>query len=207
MPVRLILIRHGQTIWNQQKKYCGYANVPLSPEGRRQVRHLAQRLNKEEIHKIYSSDRQRAIETAKIIFKGRKIKQIPDLKEMGFGVFEGLTYQEILKKYPVVYKKWLKDPYSVRIPKGEKLNDLKKRVVSTLKKIVSLNKNRTVAIVTHGGAISIFINHIESSKRFWDYVPKSASITIIEYKVSKARIRLFDDASHLLNTFPTHKMR
>ncbi len=197
MPTKLILIRHGETTWNSKRRYCGFADVPLSNKGKCQAKKLAGRLKFEKIHKIYSSDRRRALQTAKIIFKGYEIEKIPELQEINFGCFEGLTHRQILKKYPEIYKKWLNDPYKTVIPSGEKLADFKKRITRIFKKIVSLNPGKTTAIVSHGGAISIFITGILKNRNFWKYIPASTSITVVEYKKGKPNIAVLNDASHL----------
>ena len=197
MATKLILIRHGVTGWNLEKRYCGFKDIILSKQGKKQAEKLRQRLNREKIHKIYSSDKKRAIQTAKITFKGMKVERVADLREMHFGCFEGLTHREIIKKHSRIYKKWLDDPFSIAIPKGEKLSAFKKRVVSTFKKIISSNRNKTIAVVCHGGSISIFMTSILKTKDFWKNIPASGSLSIIEYKNGKPKIRIFNDASHL----------
>ena len=198
MSTKLLLIRHGQTPWNIKKRYCGTRNIGLSIEGKKQAKLLAQRLKDELIHRVYASDKKRAIQTAKIIFKGTKINQVPDLKEMHFGVFEGLTCQEVMKKYPGIYKKWISNPFSVTIPQGESLADFRKRVARALRKIALANKNKTIAIVCHGGTISAFITMILKSKDFWKHIPQPASLSIVEYKDGRAKIKLANDTAHLI---------
>jgi alpha-ribazole phosphatase len=197
MYTKLILIRHGETDWNLKRKYCGFLDIGINEEGKKQARKLYERLKEEKIQKVYSSDRKRTIQTAKIIFKKIKIEKIPDLREMHFGIFEGLIYRQIMKRYPLVYKKWLKDPYDTAIPEGEELREFKKRIVRAFKEIIALNKNKTVAVVAHGGVISAFLNHILKSKNFWDHLPNSSSLSIVEYKNGKPKIKLFNDTLHL----------
>jgi broad specificity phosphatase PhoE len=169
----------------------------MNAKGRRQIGKLKIRLQGESFHKIYVSDRKRAIDSARIIFKKGIAEKVPELREIHFGVFEGLTYDQIMKKYPVVYKRWLKDPFSVTIPKGEKLADFRKRVVKALNKIIVKHKHETVAIVCHGGPISIYVNHILKEKNFWKYIPRSASLSVIEHKNGIAKIRSLSDTKHL----------
>ena len=119
------------------------------------------------------------------------------MREMHFGILEGLTHDEILKKYPEVYSRWLKNPYSVTIPGGESMPGFKKRIIKALKKIIAGYKDKTVAVVCHGGAISVFITHILKTKDFWRNIPGSASLSIIEYKKKKPKIQLLNDTSHL----------
>lgn len=197
MPTKLILIRHGRTAWNFQKRYCGAKDIGLDCAGKKEAARLCGRMKKEVVHKIYSSHKKRARQTAEIVFGASGIKNVPGLAEMNFGVFEGLTYAQIFKKYPTVYKKWLKDPFGTVIPGGESLPDFKKRVVGAMEKIVSLNKDKTVAIVCHGGVISIFINHILGSRDFWKHIPRPGSISMVEYKGGKPRVRYFNDIAHL----------
>lgn len=197
MATKLILIRHAQTSWNLKKRYSGFIDIALNAQGRRQAQKLTERLNAEKIHKVYSSDRLRALQTARIIFKRSEIEIVPDLREMHFGRFEGLTYKEIMVKYPRVYKEWLRNPFAITIPKGEALADFQKRVVSAFEKIISCNKNKTAAIICHGGTISIFISQITKTKKFWEQIPSSASLSLIEYKSNKANICLFNDTAHL----------
>jgi len=194
---RVILIRHGQTSWNVKKRYCGLTDLGLNAEGRRQAAKLSQRLREELIHKIYSSDRKRALQSAEIIFKGARIEKEGDLREMSFGIFEGQSFEEILRKHPLLYKKWLKRPFKVTIPGGESPMDFKKRIMRVFKKITLHNKGKTVAMVCHGGTISVILNHILKSEDFWKQIPASASLNIIEYKDSKVKIKLFNDTSHL----------
>lgn len=197
MPTKLLLIRHAQTDWNQKQRYSGFINVKLNRNGKEQAEKLRKRLEKEKFQAIYSSDRRRALETARIIFKNKKIKKIPELREIHFGIFEGLTCAEIMTKYPGIYKEWLRDPFLTRIPNAENLNDFRERVKNALKNIVIKNKNETVAVVCHGGTISVLLNNILKSRKFWKYIPDSASISIIEYRNNKPKIMLFNDTSHL----------
>ena len=149
------------------------------------------------MHRVYSSDRKRALETAEIIFKGTIIERVPDLREIHFGIFEGKNHKEILKKEPRIYKKWLKRPFNVAIPGGESFVDFRKRIITAFKKIVLHNKGKTIAVVCHGGAISVILNNILKSDDFWKAMPGSASLSIIEYKNTKAEIAVFNDISHL----------
>lgn len=197
MATKLILIRHGSTNWNVKQRYCGFVDIALNNKGRAQARRLHRRLKNETVHKVYSSDRKRAIQTAGIAFKGYDIEEIADLREMHFGIFEGLTYKQIMKKFPDTYKKWISNPFKIVIPRGESLDILKKRVVTAFRRIILRHPNQTVAVVCHGGTISAFINHLLKSKDFWKHIPLSASLSILELKNEKFRIRLLNDISHL----------
>lgn len=198
MQTTLYLIRHGVTNWNKKKKFCGYMDVPLSAEGRAQAKKLAGRIKPVRIDAVYSSNLKRAVKTAEIAFgKTRKVKEIPDLQEMNFGVLEGLHHEEILKKYGNIYSKWLVNPYKNHIPKGENINSFQKRITRAINKIVAANRGKTIAAVCHGGAISVFVTGILKKKDFWKYVPKSTSVTVVEYQNKKPAIKLFNCTAHL----------
>lgn len=197
MRTKLFLIRHGRTDGNIKKQYCGSLDLVLNAEGRLQAEKLSHRLKGDTIHKIYTSDRKRALESAGIIFKGRRIIRYADLREINFGIFEGKNHQEIMCSHPLLYKKWLSDPYHTLVPESESLKDFQKRVGGALKKIVSSNAGKTIALVCHGGTISIILSGVCRSKRFWELIPAPSSLNVIEYKENKAEITLFNDTLHL----------
>ncbi|MBU4345826.1 MAG: histidine phosphatase family protein [Candidatus Omnitrophica bacterium] len=185
MPTKLILIRHGITNCNKEKKYQGFLDTDLNAKGKNQARLLHGKIKQEKIHKVYSSDRKRALQTAKIIFESKRITKTADLREMHFGIFEGLTCAQIMKTHSRIYKRWFKDPFSVTIPGGENLHCFKKRVINAFRKITSHNYNKTMAVICHGGVIGIFLTHILKTKDFWKQIPRPASITVIIFKDGK----------------------
>lgn len=200
MATTLILIRHGSTGWNRQKRYCGFKDVGLSALGKMQSRRVRKKIGLNPIKQVYTSDRKRAIQTARIIFSDKPITRIKGLKEINFGIFEGLTHKQIIKKYPLIYSRWLKDPFCNCIPKGESLKNFQKRVVAAFKKIIALNPHETSAVVCHGGVISVYVNHIRKQKKFWETIPKAASLSIIKKHKRSVRVKQFNDTSHLAGT-------
>jgi len=133
---RFYLVRHGETLWNRQLKYQGQSDVPLSDEGRAQAKILSERLKNEKIDVIYASDLGRTIETAEIIAKhhGLEVITTPMMRELNFGLWEGMTYDEIMAKWPQEYKTWRGDPYNKRPPGGETISELCDRVSKFLRK-------------------------------------------------------------------------
>ena len=98
--MRLILVRHGSTAWNEEGKYQGTIDIPLSDRGRQEAEMVAERLRDEKIDAVYSSNLRRARETAEIIARphGLPVQVIEELGEMNFGDWEGMTAQEIKDK-------------------------------------------------------------------------------------------------------------
>lgn len=196
MPTKLILIRHGQTHWNLKKRYLSLTDIDLNEEGLRQAAKLRRRLRKENIYKVYSSDTKRTLHFAEIVFGGTYIEKVPELREMNFGVFEGLTYCKIMEKYPEIYTEWLDNPVGVIIPRGESLSDFRKRVRKKLVEIISFNTNKTLAIVTHAGPIKIILGDILKLKDIWKINVDLASLNVIEFKGAKVKILLLNDTSY-----------
>lgn len=158
MPAtKVILIRHGRTDWSDQKRYCGISDVLLNERGRDQVKELGEKLWKHTVHKIYSSTMQRAVQSAHIVFAERPVERIEELCEMSFGLWDGLTYQEIMVRDPQTYSQWLENPLCVTPPEGESLSALAIRVRGGLNKILEENHGKTVALFTHGGPIKIIL--------------------------------------------------
>ena len=127
--MRLILVRHGTTIWNEEGKYQGVIDVPLSDKGRQEAKRVANRLQNEDIKAVYSSHLVRARETAEIIARphGLPVKVIREIGEINFGDWEGLTSQEIIKQFGEdAYRLWLEDPGKVEISGGDRLSDFER---------------------------------------------------------------------------------
>src|SRR5262245_20902625 len=120
MATRLFLIRHGETDYGRQKKYSGFTDVPLNSRGIAQAKRLLQRLADQAIDAIYASPLQRAYDTARLVFENRPqtVQRLADLKEIHFGLWEGLTNEDVMAHYPEVYRQWLEAPESVAIPGG-----------------------------------------------------------------------------------------
>lgn len=198
MTTRLVLIRHGRTLWNKERRYCGCRDIGLSKEGKAQAVKLRQSLGDLSFDKIYCSNKKRALQTRQILFGRDEFSRVNSLREINFGVLEGLRHEEIMDKYSEVYEKWLTDPYKTRIPKAETIQVFKKRVLGAIKKICRANSGKTIAAVCHGGVIGVFVGNImKKDKNFWRYVPASASVTVVEYKDKKFKLNKFNDQKHL----------
>ncbi|MFA6129642.1 MAG: histidine phosphatase family protein [Candidatus Omnitrophota bacterium] len=200
MLTKLILIRHGVTQWNKQKRYCGCRDIGLSSHGKIQAMKLRKRFNGFEFDKVYCSDRKRALQTRTILFGKRDFIKVEELREIDFGVFEGLRHDEILEKYPKLYKDWLADPYKGRIPEAEPMRVFKKRVHAAIKKILQANRGKTIAVVCHGGVIGVFVSSILKSRSFWKFVPSPASVTVVEHNKNKLSLKKFNQIQGRFST-------
>jgi phosphoserine phosphatase len=182
MPTKVILIRHGETVWNLERRYLGITDIGLNDTGVKQAQKVKDAVVLERVDKVYSSDRKRARDFAALVFGDIDVEALPALREIEFGAFEGLTYEEIMKYYPNVYTAWIKDPLSASIPCGESVRDVRHRVMNAIDRIVGQNAGKTVAIVTHAGPIAIVTQELSGAKDFWEAWPEPGCVRIVECK-------------------------
>ncbi|MCT4604955.1 MAG: histidine phosphatase family protein [Marinisporobacter sp.] len=200
---KLYLVRHGQTKWNIESRAQGSKNVELTDEGRNQAILLAERMKNYRIDAIYSSDLDRAYETAKILGNtlNIEVKKIDGLREMSFGEWEGLTNEEIQKDYKEHYTVWRNDPHKANIPGGEKLLDVQKRGLAAIYRIVKENKNKNIIVVSHGVTIkSIILGVMDIDlSYFYKIRQDNTSMNLIEYKSYGPVLVTLNNTSHLEN--------
>jgi 2,3-bisphosphoglycerate-dependent phosphoglycerate mutase len=152
---RVIAIRHGETEWNVDHRIQGHLDVPLNAMGRWQVHRLAQAVVDDGIDFIYSSDLLRAFETAQAVSKacGKPVVTDVGLRERGFGEFEGLTYAEIMQRWPEQSERWRKRDPDFGAPGGETLSQFYERSIAAATRLCALHPGQTVALVSHGGVM------------------------------------------------------
>ncbi len=192
MATELILVRHAETDWNKDKRFQGQEDPTLNETGCKQADKLAKYLADWDIDIIYTSDLKRAFTTAEAINRYHDIQVIREngLREIDFGKWEGLTYQEISSEYPEIVKKWNQDPASVNPPGGENLNDFRDRVGSAFTDIINNNENQTILTVSHGGTIKAYLTYLLDMpvQRYWQFETASTGISIIKFFEGKAII-------------------
>ena len=203
MLTRVILVRHGQTLWNHTKKYQGHSDIPLNETGLMQVRLVAKRLSGETIGAVYSSDSLRATQTAKIIAQPHRIPivPLPGLREINFGVWEGRTYEEIMADWPDLLTAMYSHPGDSSAPGGESFNELKQRVLVAFGSCIVDHKDETIVIVAHGGTLRILLCDALGIglDRMWSIRQDSTAISMIEYYDSQAVVALVNDTCHMCN--------
>lgn len=148
----LVLIRHGETAWNRERRMQGQTDTPLSEIGHAQARALGERMARDAFTTIYSSDLKRAWDTAAAIARlsGHEIVSEPRLRERTFGVFEGLSYDEMTQRYPAEHARFsLREP-DYAVPGGESPRQFFERSLACLEDIAAAHPGETVLVVTHG---------------------------------------------------------
>jgi broad specificity phosphatase PhoE len=149
----VLLARHGESDWNRSKQWQGFADRPLTDLGREQAAELARRLDETELDAVYSSDLQRARDTAEIVArtKGLTVQTTPDLREVDVGSWSGLTRAEAEARYPEQYARWLRGGEGW--DDGETYEQLGARVVRAIRRIATEHEGERVLVVAHGGTI------------------------------------------------------
>ncbi len=187
--MELIIVRHGQTEANRKGAFQGWIDLSLSEHGLKQIEWLRDELKGQEFDQIYVSPLKRTLQTAQIIREGLKnppeLVKIDALKEMNFGKWDGLCSDEIEKKYPADYKKWLNDWQTMVIPDGESAEKMFKRVVEWIDELLKKSDpNDKVMIVSHQGVILQIIAHLLGLdlSGCWHFKVEPGSMSVIEIK-------------------------
>lgn len=182
--VKLILVRHALTVDNQKSRLSGQIDSSISEEGREQIDKITNYLKDFDIDKIYTTTSSRTKDTVKKLSELKSIEIIEkeSLKEISFGDFEGLTFDEIKDKYPKEFQDMIEKGYEYKYPNGESLIDSYNRVCIELDNIISNNDDRTILICSHGGTIRNIITYLISNsyKYHWNFKIDNGSVTILE---------------------------
>jgi broad specificity phosphatase PhoE len=205
MPTQILLIRHGETLWNRDQRIQGQKDVPLSSAGEDQARRLARRLEPLPLIAAYSSDSARALRTAQIVIGGRglSIETSASLRERNFGAWEGLLWTEIQTKFPAQAARFHEDSVHFTAEGGETWNQMQERVFRKITEIVDRHSDGTVAVFTHGGpckaAIMAALGLPPVQWRVWVASNASVHRLIHEGKSGRRLWKLggFNDVAHL----------
>lgn len=195
------LVRHGQTVWNTLGQTQGHGNSPLTELGIQQAKDLAEALKEYPIDIIYCSDLGRAVETAEIIGKELNIEIHPteSLREMGFGVWEGMPLREIEKIYPESFKMWRNEPEKVHIEGGETLDMIKQRQDKLIEELNEKYKNKHILLVSHSVTVRVMLlSFLESHVRnIYRIKQDNTALNIVEYRNYGPVIMKMNDTRHL----------
>src|SRR6185436_19331854 len=200
--LRLVLARHGQSVWNQVRKFQGANDVGLSELGRAQAEALGRALRAGfRITAAYVSPMCRALDTAEIALAGTGIPlvPIPDLRELSLGEWEGCTVDEVRARDGNPYHAWVRSPLDCPPPGGEPLPDVCGRVQKAIGQIGASHANGDdILVVAHGGVISVYLCHLLgiSFNSLWRMRIDNCSLTI----ACPPRLASINDPAHRPNT-------
>ena len=145
---KLLIVRHGETIWNTQGRIQGHSDIELSESGVQQARSLAERLREVELDAVYSSDLVRASRTAELVLEGRDVPlyHTERLREYHKGAFEGLTNQQIQEQFPAQYQTYLTKDLDFAPEGGESTRAVSVRVSGIITEIKDRHMDETVLV-------------------------------------------------------------
>jgi alpha-ribazole phosphatase len=182
---RIYLIRHGQVVGHETPSYNGHADVPLTEHGIFQYHQLKERLADAGITACYSSDLTRCASGAGIICSPLGILPAlrPALRELNIGIWEGMTWAEIIAGYPQEWQARLADIVGYRVPQGENLLDLAARAIPALHEIVRAHRGENVLVVGHGGMNRVLLLDAIGAPlaALFNIEQKYACVNIIDY--------------------------
>jgi broad specificity phosphatase PhoE len=149
----ILLARHGESDWNRDRRWQGYADRPLTERGREQAAALAERLRHIRLDAIYSSDLERARATAEGVARSRgmAVEQVAKLREVDVGSWSGLTRDEAEERHPEDFARWLQG--GAGWTDGESYEEMSTRVLEAISSIVAGHPDGRVLVVSHGGPI------------------------------------------------------
>ncbi len=198
----LYLVRHGQTESNKERRYIGWSESPLTEEGIRQAEKAGFFLGRHNIGGLYSSNLKRAVHTARVVGSMTGLKPVvtPLLREINFGQWEGLTYDQIESRWGGEIRLWFDDPFNRSTPDGETLARVCARMKSFLDRVTAqVPPGSRIAAVSHGGSIRALLYHVlnVNAASFWDIKIDNASISLIRREGDGFKVVYYNRTDYL----------
>lgn len=199
--MKLYIIRHGQTDWNIQGKIQGSRDIPLNKTGREQAERLAAEMAARPVTEIFTSTLKRARTTAQLIgmHQSAVIYETNDLKEVDFGKWEGLTWEEIESVYPEEYENWCQNPGETVPSCGETKGEIGERCRRAIEYMLR-QAHGDIAVVSHGAVIVYLLEYLLREHPLEkEIIVENASITTVEHIPSTGEFLLqeMNDIEHL----------
>jgi len=201
MSLRLLLLRHGETAWNRERRYQGWTDTPLSAEGLVQAEAAARELKEIAFAAVYASPLRRARDTAAAIAAphGLEVETDPAFKELGFGQWEGLTLDEARASDPALYEGWARTPHLVSPPGGERLVQARDRVLGGLERLRAGHPDGVVCLVAHGIPVRMLILEALGLglDRIWSLHSAPTGISELEFRGDWTALHRMNTLVHL----------
>jgi broad specificity phosphatase PhoE len=198
----LYLVRHGETVWNTEKRAQGWQDSPLTERGIEQARRLAERLRPVRLDAIYASPSGRTMHTAAILRGDRALVVTPceELREIHMGDWEGRRIDELDGEAERLHNFWYAPHLFQPAGAGETFAQLQARVVAAVSRLVAESAGSAILLVSHGGALKALLAHYAGRPLAQLWAPpilRQASLSVVEIEGQSARIVLEGDTSHL----------
>ena len=199
---RWLIVRHAQTLWNAAGRVQGQTDIPLSEVGLRQAQLLASYLESWDVDAAYSSDLSRTVETARRVLDARDVPlyTTPELREFGYGRWEGKTHPEIQEADPDLYAEFRQRREDFAPPGGESLRDVVDRIDMFVSRVKQDQvEGKTLLVVGHGGALRVLITRLLDlpASASWGFLMESAGLSVVDSHSQRSTLRLLNDTSFL----------
>ncbi|MFB0918921.1 MAG: histidine phosphatase family protein [Clostridiaceae bacterium] len=200
--MELFITRHGETMWNLEKRFQGWGNSELTEKGKKMAENLSKVIDENNIDIVFTSPLKRARETTKIAVGDKKIPIVvlDDLKEMNLGEWEGISLDELKRDEPERVHQYWNEPEMYVSEKGENFNEFIERVRRAYEEIINTKGFEKALVVTHGMTVKALMHIItgEDFKKFLkEPVMKQTSITRVEINKGGNKIISTGDTSHM----------
>jgi len=210
MKTKLIIVRHAEAVGNKIREFHGWTDEGITERGNLQASRVAERLKDVAIDVIYSSSMKRTMETARYISEVKNLPIIPvdDLNEINGGLWEGMTWRELARKYPDLYDIWENEPHLLQFPEGESMEGFQRRVVAAVTRILEKEAGKNILIVTHGTVIKVLLCYLkELPLKEMVRIPwcDNTAITAGTWENGTFTVEVEGDASHLDDETSTFK--
>jgi probable phosphoglycerate mutase len=197
----IYLIRHGETMWNREKRLQGHIDIGLNERGYWQAEQIGQHLSGRPIAAVISSDLSRAIDTAKAVATHHRKELLLDegLRERHYGVMQGLSHDEIIEKHPRNHAAWKNREVDFVPESGESLQQFYDRVLRSTMSWVERYPNQEIAIVAHGGVLDC-LNRAATKKSLdavRDFEILNASLNTLSYENGQLQLVEWGNIAHL----------
>lgn len=199
--LRIILLRHGETLWNLEGRFQGQEDTELSERGLDQGRAAAQALKDIPIDAAVSSPLKRSFLTCKMAadLHGIPVTADPRLTEISHGKWEGIRAEEIIRRYPEEFELWHTHPEQIQMPGGESLEDVRKRVRAAFDEYTRTYDGKVLLIAAHDAvnkAILCDLMGLDMS-HFWQIKQDNCCINVVEHDKGTWRFVTMNSTSHL----------
>jgi len=202
---RIVLIRHGQTVWNREVRFRGRADIELDEFGRKQAEATGQYVaTRWPVVAVYASPMRRAMQTAEAVARvqGLAAQPLEGLMDIDFGEWQGQPAEEMAEQHPELWQTWLEAPHEMHFPGGERLDDVRRRIVGALDDVVARHRGQTVALVSHTVASRVLLCAVLGlgNDHFWRLGQDTCAVNVFDVAEDGTyTVILLNDTSHLQN--------
>lgn len=198
---RFFLCRHGQTAWNQEQRFRGRKDIPLSEQGLREAVAVADALEPLEIEAIYASPLSRSMQTLEPLARrlNKEVTAYDDVIDMNFGEWEGLLVEEAKARGPELFRVWSESPERATFPGGESLAQVQARAMRAVSRLALEFPDKNIAVCSHRVVTKLIVLGLLGVKpdRFWSLRQDTACLNRFEFEPPRAVVFTVNETHHL----------